>query len=142
MARRPEGGHRHHAAGRMPTLDEVERAVRLSWRRDTSDAPEYWWSGNPARGQCAATALVVQGWFGGVLLRADVLRDGVPVQTHYWNRLPSGRQVDLTWEQFGPDEAIGAPTVLSPSRRPPAESAHRYDLLAARVRQRLAAPHP
>lgn len=122
-----------------PSLDEVEQALRLSWRRDTSDDPEGWWSGNPARGQCAATALVVRDWFGGVLLRADVERDGVPVQVHYWNRLPSGRQVDLTVEQFGPGEAIGPPTVLSPSRRPPDDARRRYDLLAARVRRRLSA---
>jgi hypothetical protein len=127
----------HRARAQPPSVDEVEHAVRLSWRRDTSDEPEAWWSGNPARGQCAATALVVRDWLGGVLLRADVLRAGAPVQVHYWNRLPSGRQVDLTSEQFGPEEVVGPPTVLSPSRRPPEDAARRYDLLAARVRERL-----
>ena len=46
-------------------------------------------------GQCAITALVVQDFFGGDLLRGRIVGG-----THYWNRLPNGQEVDLTAEQF------------------------------------------
>ena len=41
--------------------------------------------------------------FGGDLLRSMV--QGI---SHYWNRFPDGREVDLTRQQFGPDAVIGA----------------------------------
>jgi hypothetical protein len=41
------------------------------------------------------TALVVQDQLGGDLVRARI--DG---ESHYWNRLPSGQELDLTREQF------------------------------------------
>ena len=61
---------------------------------------------NPAWGQCAVTALVVQDAFGGDLLRAMV--EGV---SHYWNRLPDGSEVDLTRQQF-PEGAMHGATVV------------------------------
>ena len=71
-------------------------AVRATWSASTSVDPAGWNSRNPAWGQCAVTALVLQDEFGGELVRGLV--NGV---SHYFNRLPDGTDLDLTREQFG-----------------------------------------
>jgi hypothetical protein len=72
-------------------LTILERA----WGQDTSADPTGWTEENPAFGQCAVTALLIQDVFGGSLCRTTV--DGV---SHYFNRLPGGQLVDLTFQQF------------------------------------------
>lgn len=84
-------------------LQELARNLGRHWSRDTSADSARWSPENPSHGQCAVTALVVQDHFGGELLRARV--DGI---SHYWNRLPSGAEVDLTRQQFGPDVQVPA----------------------------------
>ncbi len=103
----------------MPTLDEVTAAVRAAWCRQTCDDSDLadWTPGEPARGQCGPTALVLHDLFGGDLLLAEVLGpDGSRQGVHWWNRLPDGREVDLTREQFAPTEVVQAPRVVV---RPP-----------------------
>lgn len=82
----------------MPTtnIGRLEAALRESWTGSTSADSTRWSPNNPAWGQCAVTALLVQDHLGGELLRGVV--DGV---SHYFNRLPDGSLVDLTREQFG-----------------------------------------
>jgi len=46
-------------------------------------------------GQCAVTALIVQDYLGG-----EILRGTVGEESHYWNRLPTGEELDLTASQF------------------------------------------
>src|SRR5262249_295600 len=53
-------------------LRQLRRAIERSWTRSTSSDPEHWSEKNPAHGQCAVTALVVQDCLGGELLRARV----------------------------------------------------------------------
>ena len=79
------------------TLEEIAARLRAAWSADTSADADGWSPENPAYGQCAVTALVVQDHLGGDLRRGVV--DGV---SHYWNRLPDGSEVDLTIEQFPP----------------------------------------
>lgn len=70
--------------------------LSAAWCRETSYCPDEWSEENPARGQCAVTALVVQDLLGGIIVRS-VVGDEV----HYWNELlPDGTHVDLTREQF------------------------------------------
>jgi hypothetical protein len=85
------------------TIARLDERVRAAWRAETSTEPEDWSQANPALGQCAVTALAVQDELGGELLRGTVR--GV---SHYWNRLPSGEIIDLTFEQFGPGAALDA----------------------------------
>lgn len=87
--------------------EDLRAALARAWSRATSSQPQNWSKVNPALGQCAVTALIVQDEFGGELLKAAV--DGV---SHYWNRLPSGQEVDLTRHQF-----TSFPTVLRPDVR-------------------------
>jgi GNAT superfamily N-acetyltransferase len=116
------------------TLAQVEDAIRASWGRDTAESPDEWSQDNPAAGQCGATALVVRDLLGGEILLANVLRDGVRVDRHAWNRLPSGLAVDLTREQFRGGETFEQPCAGEPAV---ASDRARADLLAARVRERL-----
>lgn len=100
-----------------PALDGVAHALRQAWGLDTC-APEdvgAWHPGNPARGQCGVTALVVHDHVGGELVRGEVHVAGERVDFHWWNRLPDGTDVDLTREQFGAHETVvGAVTVARP----------------------------
>lgn len=72
-------------------------AIAEAWCRETSASPEEWSEENPALGQCAVTALVVQDLLGGRLVR-----DTVGGQSHYFNLVLGGALgLDLTMVQFG-----------------------------------------
>lgn len=123
-----------------PALSEVAAAVRSSWGIDTCDDADAgdWTPALPARGQCGATALVLHDLFGGDLLLAEVwLPDGRLQGYHWWNRVPGGREIDLTREQFGPGETVQSPRVVSRPPGPPRRCAGQYELLRRRVRARL-----
>jgi hypothetical protein len=89
--------------------------------------------GDKSRGQCGTTSLVLNDYLGGDLVVADVfvndLKDGV----HYWNRLPDGRVVDLTRDQFRSIETLGTSTVLDRPPGPPRKGLAEYSLLSDRV---------
>ena len=76
---------------------EVQGLIAAAWSKETSADPSRWSPTNPALGQCAVTALVVQDFLGGELLGALLGQ-----VSHYWNLLPSGGELDLTIAQFGP----------------------------------------
>lgn len=63
----------------MATFNELIDALRASWGTDTAGGPGK--HGCP-HGQCAVTALVVQDYVGGALLRCDL---PAPGGSHYWN---------------------------------------------------------
>ncbi|MAT03632.1 MAG: hypothetical protein CL424_01100 [Acidimicrobiaceae bacterium] len=119
-------------------IASLEVALRASWQSDTSDAPDLWTATNPARGQCAVTAKVVQDYFGGTLVIAAVLRDGEPVEKHCWNVLPSGEHVDLTAVQFDFDYVLGEPVEQEPIVDH--TGVNRHLLLASRVADHLSHP--
>lgn len=120
----------------VPSLGAVERAVRASWSRETCDECEVdaWSPENPSRGQCGPTALTVHDLFGGALLLAEVWwPDGRWQGYHWWNRLPDGRELDLTREQFGPDEIVQLPREVDRPSGRPRRCAAQYELLRDRV---------
>lgn len=112
-------------------LDTLESAIRASWSADSSDHPETWSADNPARGQCAVTAKVVQDRFGGTLLIAPVLRDGQPVDAHCRNVLPDESHLDLTRDQFEYEFELGEPLEKEPVVDH--TGVDRHELLARRV---------
>ncbi|MBC7632176.1 MAG: hypothetical protein H7290_12060 [Flavobacterium sp.] len=120
------------------TLEAVILALRESWGPDTC-APEDvadWTPDNPARGQCATTALVIHDHIGGSLVIGEVVVDGVRVDFHWWNRLPDGEQVDITLEQFMAHErVVGALDVVRPTGLTRLDA--QYALLSSRVSARL-----
>jgi hypothetical protein len=116
------------------TLGTLESAVRVSFARDTcaeDDLPS-WTPENPSRGHCAVAALTLNDLLGGLLLRAEVHRDGLHTGYHWWNRL-AGVDVDLTADQFADDEVVGEPAVIERPPGRPRRYADQYELFQGRV---------
>ncbi|MEU3540965.1 hypothetical protein [Streptomyces paromomycinus] len=123
------------------TLTDITQAIRSGWAADTCSADDHerspWTADNPAWGQCDITALVVHDFFGGELLVGEVYLDGEQHNYHWWNRLPSGIEIDLTYEQFKRGQVVsGSRAVPRPVGRPPRRG-DEYELLRGRVWQAL-----
>lgn len=82
-------------------ISDLTTAIRKSWGKDTCYPPSSseWSEINPALGQCAVTALVIQDYFGGELLHCKH-------SNHYWNRLHDGLELDITVGQFSSDTQV------------------------------------
>jgi hypothetical protein len=85
----------------------LRAVLRDAWSAETSVDPSRWSPSNPAYGQCAVTAIVVQDHLGGAIWRCRI--NGV---SHYFNVLDGDRRFDLTKEQF-PLEAVESDLSLS-----------------------------
>lgn len=115
----------------------LKRALLMCWDRDTASPGDQsrWTSDRPSVGQCAVTALMVQDLMGGQIVKAMVEGFG----SHYWNRLDSGQEVDLTRDQFPPETVIppGQPVerdyLMKHERSIGAGTPQRYRLLSRRV---------
>jgi hypothetical protein len=112
-----------------PSLSRLQDALRRSWSAETSADAARWSEENPALGQCAVSALIIQDHFGGELLRCDS-----PTGSHYFNQLDDGERLDMTSDQFAGGFVPSHPElrdrdyVLSF-----AETRHRYEKLRRRV---------
>lgn len=82
------------------TIESLGAALEHSWTQETSADPSRWSKKNPAWGQCAITAVIVQDYLGGEIVRAHVPEAGM---THYWNILPDSTIADLAKSQFPED---------------------------------------
>jgi hypothetical protein len=133
-------GHRTTADGTLSgmtvwTLAEVEQVVRMSWGADTCDPDDLadWRRDNPPRGQCGATALVLNDLFGGDLVLGEVRVAGERTGVHYWNRFGATVELDLTRGQFRPDEVVVGATIVPRPAGPPRRCRAQYELLRDRV---------
>lgn len=127
------------------TIDELRPHIRAAWGPDTCypDHRDDWSADNPAREQCGMTALVVQDVLGGDLVLGHVEVGGVNVGHHYWNVLPDGTVVDLTAEQFAPEEQVAGGAVVVRPPDGPRRFREEYELLRNRVLAALpGAPGP
>jgi hypothetical protein len=116
------------------TLGGLERVIRAAWGVDTcaSEDVPMWHPANPARGQCGVTALVLNDLLGGDLVCGEVHVNGVRVDYHWWNRLAGGLDVDLTREQFSPEEiVVGGRVVIRPATM--SRCQEEYERLRGRV---------
>lgn len=120
-------------------LSDIETAVRAGWCPGTfpSDARTTWNPGNPARGQCGITALVVHDLLGGDLMCGEVHVNGERTDFHWWNRLGMGVEIDLTREQFRSDEVVTSGVVVPRPPGPPRRLNEEYERLRDRVMERL-----
>jgi len=88
--------------GPAPTdaaLRTLRAAMVKAARADTAYAPAQWKRAkDPLTGHCYGAAHLVQDRFGG-----EIVKGTVRGQAHAWNRLPGGREVDLTGSQYGGD---------------------------------------
>ena len=86
-------------------LNEVRQILEKSWSKETCSLglKDNWTKDNKALGQCAVTALVVNDFLGGKIMRC-MCESG----SHYYN-LINGEVVDLTDSQFKeiPDYSLG-----------------------------------
>lgn len=83
-------------------LGALEAALTQSWSQSTSSYGEQWSAENPASGQCAVTAALVQEQLGGDIVRV-MFTDRGKTDSHYFNVLPNGERVDFTYRQFSPE---------------------------------------
>lgn len=127
----------------MRAPEDLRVALRAAWAQDTCDDSDVadWSPGNPARGQCGATALVVHDRCGGDLLVAEVLYpDGSQQGWHYWKRAADGTQVDLIREQFTAAEVVQQPQAVERPPWLPQRGAEQYLRLRSRVAYVLDGP--
>jgi hypothetical protein len=119
----------------MVSLELLRPILRAAWGADTCDPADLddWRPENPARGQCGVTSAVVQDLLGGELVLGEVFANGVRIGWHYWNRLPSGDEVDFTADQFGPGEVVVGGAVQERPPGPPRRCRAQYELLRDRV---------
>lgn len=89
-------------------MDEsaLEAYIRDSWIMETSSEPN-WTPENPALGQCAVTALVVNDYLGGKIVWAEAVNPEGRKISHYFN-LVDGKEIDFTRCQFPEGTAIPA----------------------------------
>ena len=123
------------------TLQRIEQALRASWAADTcspDDAERTGWSADrPALGQCDITALLVHDLFGGALVLGEVHAAGVRQGYHWWNRLPSGIELDLTREQFVPGQTVTPGRLVARPAWPLPRRGSAYLRLRQRVAEHL-----
>ena len=95
------------------TLKQLKKAIRNSWGRDTCYYKFIWDDKNQSEsaGHCRVVALIVNDYFGGKFLFSRVI--GNPKYTHYWNKLPNGKEVDFTKDQFPQKLKLTKPRILS-----------------------------
>ncbi len=126
------------------TLPDLKRAFAAAWAADTSADAANWSPANPAYGQCAVTACIVQDYLGGEIVWAGVPQAGQdqPV-SHYFNMI-GGREVDLTRDQFSANSVV--PTGVEKKKDFASTrdyvlsfpvTRQRYDVLSARVSKAL-----
>ena len=117
------------------TVDQLREHFLAAWGPDTcyDTMREEWSPENPSRDQCGMTALVVQDILGGDLIQGEVHVAGEQVGHHYWNRLPDGSVVDLTADQFLPEEEVVCGSVVFRPPEGPRYQREQYELLRQRV---------
>ena len=81
------------------TQSEIATAIEACWSIETTYCVENYINRDPAWGNCAVTALLVQELLGGELMQGWAIEPGQARTAHYWNRV-SGYDLDLTWRQF------------------------------------------
>src|SRR6185436_8318353 len=80
-----------------PTTEQL-LILRDAFRKAAFDGLSRPGAKSPLAGHCGIVAVVVQGLFGG-----EIIEGSYRSSRHYWNRLPDGREIDMTSCQFGGD---------------------------------------
>lgn len=120
--------------------DKLAAVLNNAWSEKTSAAPEGWTLRNPAYGQCAVTALVVQDHLGAEILHCHATTpDGVTV-SHYLNEI-DGAPVDFTASQFPPGTKFSDPAPKLNGAATPRDYLLSNESTALRYRQLKARIH-
>lgn len=130
------------------TINDITKILPLAWvpRQDLEWFEELYVKDEPATGQCAVTALVLQDYFGGEIVNSAVLSSRSPgiTSSHYFNII-DGKIVDLTRRQFVADVTFSPMTEKLQGFESTREymlsypsTVERYDQLKANVEKLLA----
>ena len=120
-----------------PSLDEVLKALQESWSLENTEEPENWTPSNPSRGQCGASSLIINDYFGGKLVLWKVYVGEEQVGFHYSNELSDGTPFDSTGDQFWESEELKEPSSFVRPNKLPKNGADRYLNLSNLVRSKL-----
>lgn len=126
------------------TIHQIIEALEKSWSPESRYQEIAWDSGNPARGQCAVSSLVVQDYLGGDLKRFSVIVEGKE-EKHFVNLLPNGEIIDATRSQYAEDISMvdSLPNLegfksIREKLMSDEDTHKRYKILGARVAKQLA----
>lgn len=72
-------------------IEKMSEVLFQSWSKETSSK---WTLANPAKGQCGVTALLINNFFGG-----EIMKTKAPEGWHFYNRI-NGKRYDFTASQF------------------------------------------
>ncbi|OGZ06147.1 MAG: hypothetical protein A2942_04795 [Candidatus Lloydbacteria bacterium RIFCSPLOWO2_01_FULL_50_20] len=124
------------------TFEEFRSTLPLICNRETIKDSEKWNPENPLYAHCAVVSLLAQDLYGGDLLRASLLPypEFAEMNSHYWNKLPDGKQMDFTTPQFHGrrppligESRTRRHMLFDPNTGEPREIMKRYKLLALRL---------
>lgn len=92
----------------MATPSSLRRDLECVWGADTAVDPDAWTPERPSTGHCAVTAMLVAEYTDATTILRVVMPDG---QSHYYNAMPDGTEVDLTRDQFDAFTPVTEPEV-------------------------------
>jgi len=129
-------------------LTELQEALQKSWCKETAYDAGDWSKENPAIGQCAVTALIVNDYFGGEIVWAEAVQPDGRKISHYFN-LIDGKEVDITRTQFPEGTIIPQGAAKTKEFKTTREfmlsndnTKKRYEVLKELVSKRLNIPVP
>lgn len=88
----------------MITKEKLKLILQNCWSKETSVDSKNWTNENPAYGQCAVTALIVNDYLGGDIVWSYATFPNGTKISHYFNNI-GGIEIDFTKEQF-PKETV------------------------------------
>jgi len=120
------------------SLKQLESAVKKSFSCETCHFKFLWDDKSLplSAGHCRVVSLIVQDYFGGEIVYSYV--KGNRKWDHYWNKFPSGKEIDLTFDQFPNGVYFVKPVVLSREKVLSSKITQRgYKILKRRVKKIL-----
>jgi hypothetical protein len=129
----------------LDALYALAPRLRALWAADTSAVPAQWSPANPARGQSAVTACIVQDVMGGTIVEVVMSTPAGATVSHFCNDV-DGLAIDLTPAEFPPGTTVTDRVIARPGfatmrdyvlSLPGIEA--RYELLRGRLRDVAAA---
>ena len=80
--------------------EEILSKIRASWSKGSAKKQDEWSPENSAWGQCLPTAVLVKSLLGGdIMTKIVTVPDGTQYE-HFYNRLSTGEEIDLTSVQY------------------------------------------
>jgi len=116
-------------------IGNLRQAFQASWSAETSWTKKFD-PKNPATDQCRVTTAVAHKLLGGKIIFAVIKKR--PLVSHFWNKLPNGKEIDFTKDQFSKNIKIPNGKIISLKKTLTAPRIKKtYPLLLSRVKKNL-----